>query len=121
MTVALLEKRVRNLELRQILLTSKAGGLGVKDYSTAALLKRMIDEILQVKSRADAAGDLRMGLACVQALVRPVELAAKLRGEVDETRRTNIMHVNLDRETATKIAETYLQRRRLKETRNEYR
>jgi hypothetical protein len=114
MTLALLEKRVKNLELRQRLLAKGALGSELKDYSTPALLKLMIEETLQMKSKADAAGNVRMALACVQALYRPVELAAKLRGEVDETRRTNIMQLNLDLETGTKIAETFLWRHNLK-------
>jgi hypothetical protein len=41
-----------------------------------------------------------------------IELAAKLRGDLDERSPTNILNVNLDSETARRIAETYLERHR---------
>jgi hypothetical protein len=44
-------------------------------------------------------------------LARIVELIAKLGGELDERAQTNILNVNLDPDTARKIAETYLVRR----------
>jgi hypothetical protein len=44
-------------------------------------------------------------------LARIVELIAKLGGELDERAQTNILNLNLDPDTARKIAETYLVRR----------
>jgi len=83
-----------------------------QNFSTTAFLEGLIHEALDIKDRAESAGDQRTALACVRELCRLVELAAKLRGELDERPQANILNVSLDPDTAKRIAETYLARHR---------
>ena len=65
-----------------------------------------------ITEQAKTARDLRTALASIRVRCCIVELAAKLRGDLDERSPTNILNVNLDSETAKRIAETYLDRHR---------
>ncbi len=64
-----------------------------QNFSTAAFLEGLIGEAWGIKDRAESAGDQRTALACVRELCRLVELAAKLRGELDERPQANILNL----------------------------
>lgn len=114
-----LEKRIRALEaissrLRLIKGSSIPSGQDIH-YDTASVLRDLeylAREVGLIKEDAEAVGDHRLALACVREFCRVVELIARLRGDLDEQNSTNILHVHLDGETAKRIAETYLARRR---------
>jgi hypothetical protein len=74
--------------------------------------EELLDELKQIQARAEAAGDDRIALACLRERSRNLEILARLRGELDERAHTNILNVNLDADTAKKIAETYLARQK---------
>jgi hypothetical protein len=123
MDLSKLEKRIRALEaLSSRLRLVKSSGLRLGqagDYDKGAMLQELESiarEILVIKEDAYASGDHRLALACAREFCRLVELIAKLRGDLDGEGPTNILHVHLDPDTAKKIAETYLARRRRLET-----
>jgi hypothetical protein len=64
--------------------------------------------MVQAKTR----GDFRTALASIRVQCGIFELEAKLRGDLDERSPTNILNVALDPQTAKRIAETYLERRK---------
>ena len=124
MTLATLEKRVRTLEIRFTGLRRNNGRScrsgEVTSYSTAALLKKIMDEAWRLKELAEAAGEHRLALACLHSIYQFAEFAARLAGELDDRSQTNVLNVCLDPATATRIAETYLNRDKLKGPQNEF-
>jgi len=111
MRLAELEQRVRTLEVR--LANPKPGNQcsGFPEGpSTEARLEELMRHIWWIKKRVEAAGDLRLALACIREASKLLELAAKLRGEFQETSYTNIPNVHLDPEVGMKIAQLYLDR-----------
>ncbi len=64
----------------------------------------------RIKSKAEDAGDFRTALAAVPELLRIFELEAKLTGELQEREPMNVVTVQLDADTADRIARTYLAR-----------
>jgi len=112
MRLTTLEKRVTTLETMLTHPTLNRSVHQTNDVlSLQAQLEELIHEAKLIKEKAEAAGDHR-ALACLRAHYQFLELACKLRGELDETPRTNILNVNLDPEIAKRIAETYLARHR---------
>lgn len=105
-----LEKRIAALER----LSSRLR-LG-KTPNTATDQQRQLEDLMceveLIKGEAHLAGDHRTALACVRECSRIVELQAKVRGNLDLGKKLNIVNVDLDPETARRIAETFLQRRR---------
>ncbi len=75
-------------------------------------LRELTAESHRIKEKAETAGDYRTALAAVRELCRIVELMARLRGELDDRAQMNILNVHLDPDKATRVAETYLERRR---------
>ncbi len=73
-------------------------------------LHQLTLEAKRLKAKAEREGDLRTALAAVRELCRIVELVARLRGELGERVETKILNVNLDPETAKRIADTFLAR-----------
>jgi hypothetical protein len=73
-------------------------------------LQELAQEAARIQEHAEAAGDNRTALACIGELRRIVELGAKLRGELDDRNQTNIVSVQINSDTAKRIAETYLAR-----------
>ena len=119
MGVSTLEDRMRTLETKlNRLRPNKEGGtqLGQPMNSGAANSLGQLVELQQeakvITEQAKTARDLRTALASIRVRCCIVELAAKLRGDLDERSPTNILNVNLDSETAKRIAETYLDRHR---------
>jgi len=116
MAVSALEKRMGTLEtkLAQLRLNKECScRSGQQINRTADSLGQLEDlthEADRMKQQAEADGDFRTALAAISLMCRIVELAAKLRGELDETSRMNVLSVHLDADTAKRIAETYLSR-----------
>lgn len=114
-----LERRVAALELmsnRLRLIKGSGTPSGQRsNCDTVSLLEQLEDLVREVqimKEDAQFAGDRRTALACMREFCRIIELIARLRGELDERNQTNIVQVNVDAETAIRIAETYLKRQK---------
>ena len=119
MGVSTLENRMRTLEtkLNRLRPNKECGTqLGQPINSGAANSLGQLEELQQeakvITEQAKTSRDLRTALASIRVRCDIVELAAKLRGDLDERSPTNILNVNLDSETAKRIAETYLERHR---------
>jgi hypothetical protein len=117
MNLSTLEKRIRTLETmcpRQRL-DKQSGGPAAPQLNdgTGSWLEEL-EELTQqarlIMEQAKAAGDQRTALASIRVRCCIVELRAKLRGDLDESSTTNILNLNLNSETARRIAETYLER-----------
>ncbi len=122
MNLSTLEKRVRTLETvstRQRLDKhwSFRSAQQINDGTASWLgeVKELMEEAKLITEQAKTAGDPRTALASIRVRCCIVELAAKLRGDLDERSPTNIVNVSLDSETAKRIAETYLERHRTRE------
>ena len=119
MSPATLEKRITALERRiASLLCNAELNFQLEQLvgqTTIAGLNELKRQTLVLKKKVESVGDYRTALACVRVIRDFLELEAKLHGELQETSRTSVMNVNLDPETASKIAQTYLARRKLLE------
>ena len=118
MSLATLEKRMRILESKLTRLRLNKGcscrsGQQMNNGSadSAGQLEELQQEAERIEEQAEASGDYRTALGAIRELCRIVELVAKLRGELHEQPQTNILNVNLDPDTARKMAQTYLARR----------
>jgi len=78
--------------------------------SLVAQLSELTSEAQRLKEKAERGGDFRTALAAVRELCRIVELVARLRGELTERVEAKVLNVNLDPETAKRIADTFLAR-----------
>jgi transposase len=78
--------------------------------SILAEVNDLRDEAKRLQAKAEAKRDIRTAIAAIRELVRLVELKARLLGELRD-REINITNVQLDPETAMKMAQTYLARR----------
>ena len=119
MNLVTLERRIRTLEstsLRHRLdkPNSCPSVQEVNDGRTSASWVGDLDELAVearlITKRANSAGDLRTALVSIRVRCCITELAARLRGDLDERSETNILNITLDPETARRIAETYLAR-----------
>jgi hypothetical protein len=116
MNFTALEKRIRTLEtvsIRQRLDKRSACRLAPLDSGTASWVKELEELTQEARTMTDearTAGDLRTALASIRVRCCIVELAATLTGDLEERGSTNIVNVNLDSETAQRIAEVYLAR-----------
>jgi hypothetical protein len=116
--VTTLEKRVRTLEM----LSRQMGGkrrsrlsaeqMGNGRASGLDQLGDLTRESELIQERAEATGDHRAALLCIRVRCHIIELTAKLRGELDDRSQTNVLNVQVDSDTAKRIAETYLARLR---------
>ena len=77
-----------------------------------ARLQDLARDAHRIMQKAEAVGDDRTALAAIGELRRIVELSAKLTGQLEEKSHMNIVHVELNPETAERIAATYLARHR---------
>lgn len=117
MNLITLEKRVRTLEttLTRQRLDNWLGCRSVQPLNSGAApwvreLEELSQEARTMTDQAKNAGDLRTALASIRVRCFILELAAKLRGDLDERNPTNIVNVTLDSDAAQRIAETYLKR-----------
>jgi len=84
-----------------------------------ARLQGLAQDAHRIKQKAEAVGDDRTALTAISELRRIVELSAKLNGQLEEKSPMNIVHVELNPETAERIVQTYLARNRTVRHRNE--
>jgi len=117
MAVSALEKRMGILETKLARVKVNKSGISRSGQSNNYGMPDSLDQLAEltyeadrIKEQAEADGDFRTALAAISLMCRIVELAAKLRGELDETSRMNVLSVHLDADTAKRIAETYLSR-----------
>lgn len=61
-----------------------------------ARLDRLCKDAHRIKGKAEADGDLRTALAGIRELVRIIELLAKIRGELDESPKVNVLIASPD-------------------------
>jgi transposase len=73
-------------------------------------VERLKSEAKRLQAVAEERNDIRAALTAIDRLTRLVELQARLLGELRD-REISITNVQLDAETATRIAETFLARR----------
>ena len=117
MNLADLEKRIRRLEisLLQRLATSDLRSVQQATNGVAhwvRKLEKLAMDANLIMVQAKTRGDSRTALASIRVQCGILELEAKLRGDLDERSPTNILNVTLDPQTAKRIAETYLERRK---------
>jgi hypothetical protein len=119
MSFPTLEKRIRALEaisLRQrVDRPSDCRSVPRVNLNSGATpwlgeLEALKQEATLVTEQAKTRGDPRITLASIRVRCSILELAAKLSGDLDERSPTNIVQVNIDPETARRIAQTYLAR-----------
>lgn len=115
MNLPTLERRVRTLELLRQRLDKPGSCRPAQsmNYGLVSWNRELADltqEATLITEQAKAAGDLRVALASIRERCCILELAAKLSGDLDERSSTNVVNVNLDPETAKKMAEIYLGR-----------
>ncbi len=91
--------------------STKAGQVAHADNLIERLEKRTL-VASRVLEKAARRNDDRMVLAANAQLLQIDEVLAKVRGEITSERRTtNVLNLNLDAQTAERIARTYLLRR----------
>jgi hypothetical protein len=116
--VATLEKRIGMLEKLNLLKRQEKQSPGSVERTNCGTpswvqeLEEMTQEAKRITEQTKTTGDVRTALASIRVRCCIAELTAKLRGDLDERSPTNILNVNLDSETARRIAETYLERHR---------
>jgi len=106
------KKRVMILE-NTLALDTTSRSAELTNYETSTLmqqLQELVQEAKRIEKETEAAGDCRTALAAIRVAGRLVEVMAALRGDLREPAQTDIV-VNLDPDTARKMAETYLVRR----------
>ncbi len=77
----------------------------------AAELGRLASEARRLQAAAEEAGELRTAIAALREITRLIELRARIAGELKEG-QVNVLNVHIDERTATRMAETYLSRRK---------
>ena len=117
MNFASLERRIRALEisLRQSLDSRDCRSVQQLNGGRAQWLKKLEKLAMEanlIMEQAKIRGESRTALASVRVQCGILELEAKLSGDLDERSPTNILNVALDPQTAKRIAETYLERRK---------
>ena len=75
-------------------------------------LKRLTADARRIQEKAERAKDYRAALAAIRELVRIVDLVARLSGDLQERTETKILNLNVSSDTATRMAEIYLSRRK---------
>jgi len=105
-----LEKRIEKLERARRIATTQPLAERLAPLSTLESLAEARQEISQIKHRAEAAGDDRLALSCLRAFVETLELESKIKGELPESRSTNVVSVTVGKETGIRVAELYLAR-----------
>ncbi|MGA8606399.1 MAG: hypothetical protein WB616_05865 [Candidatus Sulfotelmatobacter sp.] len=116
MNLADLEKRIRRLEISLLQRLATSDRRSVQQATNGVAhwvrkLEKLAMDANLIMVQAKARGDSRTALASIRVQCGILELEAKLRGDLDERSPTNI-NVTLDPQTAKRIAETYLERRK---------
>lgn len=116
MNLADLEKRIRRLEISLLQRLATSDRRSVQQATNGVAhwvrkLEKLAMDANLIMVQAETRGDSRTALASIRVQCGILELEAKLRGDLDERSPTNI-NVTLDPQTAKRIAETYLERRK---------
>jgi len=116
MNLADLEKRIRRLEISLLQRLATSDRRSVQQATNGVAhwvrkLEKLAMDANLIMVQAKTMGDSRTALASIRVQCGILELEAKLRGDLDERSPTNI-NVTLDPQTAKRIAETYLERRK---------
>lgn len=116
MNLADLEKRIRRLEISLLQRLATSDRRSVQQATNGVAhwvrkLEKLAMDANLIMVQAKTRGDFRTALASIRVQCGILELEAKLRGDLDERSPTNI-NVTLDPQTAKRIAETYLERRK---------
>jgi len=116
MNLADLEKRIRRLEISLLQRLATSDRRSVQQATNGVAhwvrkLEKLAMDANLIMVQAKARGDSRTALASIRVQCGILELEAKLRGDLDERSPTNI-NVTLDPQTAKRMAETYLERRK---------
>ena len=116
MNLADLEKRIRRLEISLLQRLATSDRRSVQQATNGVAhwvrkLEKLAMDANLIMVQAETRGDSRTALASIRVQYGILELEAKLRGDLDERSPTNI-NVTLDPQTAKRIAETYLERRK---------
>jgi hypothetical protein len=116
MNLADLEKRIRRLEISLLQRLATSDRRSVQQATNGVAhwvrkLEKLAMDANLIMVQAKTRGDSRTALASIRVQCGILELEAKLRGDLDERSPTNI-NVTLDPQTAKRIAETYLERRK---------
>ena len=79
-------------------------------------IEHLAAEAKRLQAMAEDLGDVRGAIAALRELTRITELAARVAGELKD-KQINVLNYNVhvDDKTATRIAETFLARKRLRE------
>jgi hypothetical protein len=112
MQLRTVQKRVRQLENALTHLGPRSTD-GQDHHDLPALIRELsalTQDAVQIEKRALARGDDGTALDAMREACRIVELIARLGGELDDRSTTNILNVNIDSETATRILQIYEQR-----------
>ena len=112
MQLRTIQKRVGQLENALTHLGQRSTD-GQDHHDLPALIRELstlTQHATQIEQRAFARGDDGTALAAMREACRIVELIARLGGELDEKSITNIVNVNINPETAQRIAEIYAKR-----------
>lgn len=116
MNLTTLEKRVRTLETLCTRVRQKEQGTPTSGQQMNIETPTWVNEVEELTQKARLitdqammADDLGKALAAIRTRCCILELSAKLSGHLDERNSTNILNLNLDSETARRIAETYLE------------
>jgi hypothetical protein len=78
-------------------------------------LSVLAQDATQIENRAITRGDDETALDATREVCRIVELIARLDGQLNERSTTNIINVNIDHDTARRIAEIYAKRHKTTE------
>lgn len=116
MNLADLEKRIRRLEISLLQRLATSDRRSVQQATNGVAhwvrkLEKLAMDANLIMVQAETRGDSRTALASIRVQCGILELEAKLRGDLDERSPTNI-NVTLDPQTAKRMAETYLERRK---------
>ena len=116
MNLADLEKRIRRLEISLLQRLATSDRRSVQQATNGVAhwvrkLEKLAMDANLIMVQAKTRGDSRTALASIRVQCGILELEAKLRGDLDERSPTNI-NVTLDPQTAKRMAETYLERRK---------
>lgn len=110
-----IQQRVEGIEhaLLDSAIEERSRSMGRESHDLPDLKSQLHDsaqEAFRILKRAMARGDYRTALAAIPEICRPVELLAKLQGELGEKPTTNILNLNIDPATAERVFLIYAKR-----------
>lgn len=112
MQLSKVQKRLEQLENTLMDLGARSTHAKV-NHDLPALMRELsvlAQDAAQIENRAITRGDDETALDAMREVCRIVELIARLDGQLNERSTTNILNVNIDHDTARRIAEAYAKR-----------